>query len=65
MGVAVGSVLVGLGVKVSDAAEGGTTGCFGGADLLPADFREGGSSVVVITLVGGNSKTFWKFKVEI
>jgi hypothetical protein len=65
LSVAVRSVLVGLRVKLSDAAERGTTGCFGGANLISADVREGGSGIVVVALVGGNSKTFWEFKVEI
>lgn len=65
MSVTVGSVLVGLGVKLSDAPEGGTTGCFGGANLVSADFREVGSLVVVVALVVGNAKTLGEFKVEI
>jgi hypothetical protein len=65
LSVAVESVLVGFRVKLSDAAEGGTTGCFGGAYLVSADFSKGRFAIVVVALVSGNSKTFWEFKVEI
>jgi len=56
---------VGFWVKLSDTAEGGTTGGFSGVDLVSAGFSKGRPTIIVVALVGGNSKTFWEFKVEI
>lgn len=56
---------MGLGIKLGDVVKWGTTGCFGSANLASSDFRDGGSVVVVVALVGGNSKALWEFKVEI
>jgi hypothetical protein len=74
LSVAVRSVFVGLGIELCDAAEGGTTGCFG-VKLATADFS---FSVVVfvvfvvvvvmriiVALFSRDWKTFRELKVEV
>ncbi len=70
---------MGLGIKLGDAAEGGTTGCFGSANLVSADLSFVGCFLVevfvvfvvvvvvvaVVALVGGDWKTFGELKVEV
>jgi hypothetical protein len=75
LSVAVRSVLVGLGIELSDAVEGGTTGCFGGVKLASVGFSFAVvvfvivvvvvMVVAVVALLGGNWKAFWELKVEV
>lgn len=75
MSIAVRSVLVGLGIELSDAMEGGTAGSFGGVKLASVGFSFAVVVfvvvvvvvvvVAVVALLGGNWKTFWELKVEV